>query len=254
MRPQPQQAWALVAGLAIVMTASGGWAQRPAADPEINQPFQNPDVAEYIKRFETDTREVYARREAIVRALGLKPGMVVADLGAGTGLFTRLIAERVGTGGRVYAVDIAPAFLTHIAQEARRRGHAQVQTVRGTQDSTGLPPGAIDLVFVCDVYHHLEHPGKVLASIHRCLRPGGQLVVVDFDRVEGRSSAFVLKHVRAAKAVFVSEIEAAGFERLKTTEAPALKENFFLRFGKRAPARAVEGPKQRPARAAAAVR
>lgn len=218
-----------------LLTASWGWAQRSCPgrpDPGINTPFENPNVKEFIARFEDQSREVYAQREAIVRALGLKPGMAAADVGAGTGLFTRLIADQVGPKGRVYAVDIAPAFLNHIAAESKRRGQTQVATVRGTQDSTALRPDSIDLAFLCDTYHHLEHPAWVLASIHRALRPGGQLVVIDLNRVEGKSREFVLKHVRASQAVFCAEIEAAGFQRLDTPNAPALRENFFLRFRK----------------------
>ena len=101
-----------------------------------------------------------------------------------------------------------------------------------TQDSTSLPEGSVDLVFLSDVYHHLEKPEKTLASIYRALRPGGGLVVIDFDRVEGRSSAFVLKHVRAGKAVVIKEIERAGFTAVPAPEVPRFKENFFLRFRK----------------------
>jgi len=87
-------------------------------------------------------------------------------------------------------------------------------------------------VFLCDVYHHLENPQKALASIHRALRPEGKLVVIDFNRVEGRSTEFVLKHVRASQDVFRKEIEASSFKLVPSTKAPALKETFFLRFEK----------------------
>ena len=118
----------------------------------------------------------------------------------------------MGPSGKVYAVDISQEFLDHIAAQAKTQGQAQVVTVRGTQDSTNLPPGSVDLVFLCDVYHHLEDHEKILASIHQALRPGGVLVLVEFDRVEGKSSDFVLKHIRAGQEEFRREIEAAGFE------------------------------------------
>lgn len=216
-----------------VMTASAsGQAQTkpPGLDPEINKPFADPDVKAFVARFETETREVYARRVAIVKALDLKPGMAVADVGAGTGAFTRLIAERVGPEGKVYAVDISEAFLKHLADSSEKLGQTQVQPVRATQQSTGLAAGAVDLAFLCDSYHHFENPAKTLASLRRALRKGGQLVVVDFDRVKGKSSEFVMKHVRADKAGFTAEIKAAGFEPVPAPNAPALKENFFLRF------------------------
>ena len=153
----------------------------------------------------------------------------------GTGLFTRLFAEKVGATGKVYAVDIAPRFLSHIAAESRKRGQSQVVTVLSSQESTNLPAESVDLVFLCDVYHHLENPAKVLASIRRALKRDGSLVVIDFDRVEGRSTAFVLKHVRASQGVFRKEIEANGFQLVPSKNAPPLKETFFLRFQKSMP-------------------
>jgi ubiquinone/menaquinone biosynthesis C-methylase UbiE len=201
-------------------------------DPKINEPFKKPDVKGFIKKFESAEREVYAKRDEIVAALGLTPGMSVADIGAGTGLFTRLIAEKVGPKGKVYAVDIAQPFLAHIARDAKARGHDHVVTILSTQDSTNLLESSVNLAFLSDVYHHLERPEKMLASIRRALRSGGALIVIDFDRVEGRSSQFVLKHVRASKAVIIKEIERAGFTGIPTPDAPRFKENFFLKFRK----------------------
>ena len=233
-------ALALGAGLVILAATVGRTAGQDApatttkskTDPKINEPFRKPNAKDYVKKFETESRENFAHRQEIVDALELKPGMAVADVGAGTGLFTRLFADKVGPTGKVYAVDIAQAFLDHIAADAKKRGQRQVATVLASQDSTNLPAGSVDLVFLSDVYHHLEKPEKTLASIRRALRPGGRLVVVEFDRVEGRSSAFVLKHVRAGQAVFRKEIEDAGFTAIPTPNPPKLKENFFLRFEK----------------------
>ena len=113
------------------------------ADPKINAPFRKPNVRDYVKKFETEDRENYAHRDEIVAALDLKPGMAVADVGAGTGLFTRLFAEKVGPSGKVYAVDIAQPFLDHIAADARKRGQSQVVTVLGSQDETNLPAESV---------------------------------------------------------------------------------------------------------------
>jgi ubiquinone/menaquinone biosynthesis C-methylase UbiE len=205
---------------------------QPGTDPpsEINKPFRNPDVPEYVKKFESESREVYTLRGEIVRAIGVAPGMTVADIGAGTGLFTLLFAERVGPKGKVCAVDVSPPFLKHIAAVAKKRGLEQVQVVQGTQDAINLPEGSVDLAFLSDTYHHLEQPERVLASIHRALRFGGRLVMVEFDRRPGVSTDFVLKHIRADKARFIAEIIAAGFEPIKNPDPPRLKENFFAEF------------------------
>jgi ubiquinone/menaquinone biosynthesis C-methylase UbiE len=215
-----------------LLLAAVATAQTPAPPSDINKPFQNPNVPEYVKKFEVDSREVYARRAEIVKAIRVVPGMVVADVGAGTGLFTRLFAERVGPTGKVYAVDISAPFLKHIAAESKQRGHLHVQVVQGSHDSINLPEQQADVVFLCDTYHHLEHPERVLASIHRALRPEGRLVIVELDRREGVSADFVLKHVRASKAQFLAEIAAAGFELTTTPEPPPLKENFFAELRK----------------------
>jgi ubiquinone/menaquinone biosynthesis C-methylase UbiE len=220
----------------VLMAVSWGRSQTAApptkTDSKINEPFKKPNVKEFVKKFESDDREVFAKRNEIVAALALSPGMVVADIGAGTGLFTRLFAEKVGKTGRVYAVDIAPRFLTHIAADAKKHGQSQVVTVLGTQLSTNLPREAVDVVFLCDVYHHLENPEKTLASIRQALKPEGRLVVIDFDRVEGRSAEFVLKHVRASQETFRKEIEAAGFGFESMKNLPTFTENFFARFKK----------------------
>ncbi len=233
-------ALALGASLAILAVMTGrsegqdpsGQATKTKVDSKINAPFRKANVKDYVKRFETEKRENYAHRHEIVAALDLKPGMAVADVGAGTGLFTRLFAEKVGPSGKVYAVDISRPFLKHIAEDAKKNHQDQITTVVGSQDATNLPENSVDLVFLSDVYHHFEKPDRSLASIHKALRPDGKLVVIEFDRVEGKSSAFILKHVRASKAVFKREIEDAGFRLIPTPNPPRLKENFFLRFEK----------------------
>ena len=159
--------------------------------------------------------------------------MAVADIGAGTGLFTRLIASEVGPSGKgLRGRRVQGLPRSHRRHRPDAAGQAQVATVRGTQDSTNLPPDSVDLVFLCDVYHHLENHEKILASIRRALRVKGVLVLVEFDRVEGKSSQFVLKHIRAGQEEFRREIEAAGFEPDPKFHAPRLKENFVARFRK----------------------
>ena len=158
---------------------------------EMNKQFQDPnlDISWFVDRFETDSREIYAKRRKIVEAVGLHPGQAVADIGAGTGLFSWMFAEKLGPKGTVYAVEIAPAFLKYLGEQAHKRGIEKVvKPVRSTQKTTNLAPASIDLAFVCATYHHFEHPGRVLASIHRSLRPGGRLVVIDFDLREDSSA------------------------------------------------------------------
>lgn len=215
--------------LALLMLPVAGPAMaRDGADPEINRPYRDPDFEQWVERFERPGREVYDRRDAIVAATGVKPGMRVADIGAGTGLFTLLFARAVGPTGQVYAADISPTFVSQVSQRARRENLKNVIGVVNTQTDTQLPADSIHLAFACDTYHHFEQPRAMLASIHRALKPGGTLVVIDFERIDGKSSNWVLGHVRAGKEAVIREIEAAGFHL--AADEKLLNENFYLRF------------------------
>ncbi len=224
--------WCLISLFWMVIPALAQEHHKGHSAAELNKQFQNPnlDISRFVDRFETDSREIFAQRRKIVEAVSLHPGQTVADIGAGTGLFSWMFAEKVGPKGTVYAVEIAPAFLKYLGEQAHKRGLEKVvKPVRSTQDTTNLAPGSIDVAFVCATYHHFEHPGKVLASIHRSLRPGGRLVVIDFDLRED-SSAFVRKRARAPKEVYYREIEAAGFVPIDAKPPLDLKENFFAAF------------------------
>lgn len=215
-------------------------AQQQSVRPGINKQYESPDLPTELKRLECDNREAFAHRTEIVAACKLKPGTTVADIGAGTGLFTRLLAAEVGPRGRVFAVDIAPKFLEHVAKTCKDAGLQNVTTVACTPTSTELPPGSIDVAFICDTYHHFEFPQKTLASIHQSLRPGGRVILVDYRRIEGKTAKWLMDHVRAGQEVVTQEVEAAGFKRVD--EPLSLKDNYFVRFEKNA---CVAGQRQR---------
>ena len=202
--------------------------QQTSVKPDINEPFENPDVESFIDRFERDGREVFDKREQIVQACFLKGGMDVADIGAGTGLFTRMFARAVEKKGTVWAVDISDEFLKHIEKSAREAGLSNIRGLVCDQDDTKLPPNSVDLVFISDTYHHFEFPAKTMASVYRALCRGGQLIVINFHRKEGETDEWILDHVRADRGTVMREIQAAGFGVVG--EANFLEENYFLRF------------------------
>lgn len=213
--------------LAILLAA---FASLACAQHDVNAQFRNPDYREWRSRLESEEREVYARRHAIVAAVAPKAGMAIADVGAGSGLFTMLFAAEVGASGRVYAVDIAREFIAGIERRAREERLNNVVGVLSTDDDAKLEPASVDLAFVCDAYHHFARPGPMLASIRRALRPAGTLVIVDFERKPGESPEWILRHVRAGKEDVRREIEAAGFRLVE--EVPLMRGNYFLRFRK----------------------
>ncbi len=228
-----------ILGLACVVLTIGGCrtsapdaGREQSVRPGINERYLDPalDVDQAVKQFEVESREIYTERHAITSALGLRPGMDVVDIGAGTGLFMDLFATAIGTEGTLYAVDIAAPFVEHLDQRARTLQLTNVDARLCSEDSIDLPARSVDLAFVCDTYHHFEFPMSSLESIHKALRPGGTLVIIDFIREPGVSSEWVLGHVRAGKDVFRSEIEAAGFEFVEEVSVPGFKDNYFLRF------------------------
>lgn len=200
--------------------------------PGINKAFldKDLDVQSFVDKFEVESREIFRARQRIVNAIGLKPGDRIADVGTGTGLFIEPFSEAVGKDGWVFATDIAIKFLDRAEKRIEMKSLANASAVLSGEDDIRLPPNSVNTVFVCDVYHHFEYPKQSLYSIHRALKPGGQFIVIDFERIPGVSREWTLGHVRAGKDEFRSEIESAGFEFIEEVDVEGFEENYFLRF------------------------
>lgn len=212
-------------------------AQRAENLPKgINDSFLDPDmkVEDFIKRFEIESREVFACRQQILLAVGLKPGMAVADVGSGTGLYVGAFSSAVGSAGKVYAIDIAPNFIKHLRQRAKDEKLENVEVVLCSDRDVNLKPSSVDRVFICDVYHHFEYPASSMASVHAALKEGGELILVDFNREgEGERGEWLKGHIRAPKEVFQQEIIDAGFKFIEQVDIEGFKENYLLKFTKK---------------------
>ena len=185
-------------------------------------------LEEYAAIFTGERRDVVEHKQAILEALQVEPGMRVADVGAGTGLFTFDLAQRVGAQGEVFAVDIAPQFLGHLRATKAERGATNVTVHEASPKDARLPAGSFDLIYMCDVYHHVEFPMTYMPTLRAALKEGGTLVLIDFEKVPGVTSPRMMKHVRAGKALVIEELGAAGFEVVE--EADILDENYVLRL------------------------
>lgn len=133
--------------------------------------------ADWLERVERDREE---RTDLLIEALAPRPGMVVADIGAGTGYLARRLAPRVAPGGRVVAVDLQPQMIERLRSLARRDGLANIEARAAREDDVGLDPASLDLAVMVDVYHELARPYEVLASIVRALKPDGRVVFVEY--------------------------------------------------------------------------
>ena len=205
-------------------------AEEESVRPGINSYYMDPDWQQWVNQFETPGREVYDRRFDILQASAVSPGMDVADIGAGTGLFTRLFSRQVGAEGKVYAVDISRPFVENILRESREQNLMNIEGVINSPGDAMLDAESIDLAFAVDTYHHFEYPKSMLASIHKALRSGGRLIVIDFRKQPGKSSGWVMGHVRADKEKVIEEITSAGFVQID--DKPLLRANYFLEFRK----------------------
>ncbi len=129
---------------------------------------------------EREEREREERTDLLLPMLEIKSGIAVADVGAGSGYFARRLAARVGPGGAVYAVDVQPEMVRMLEALARQPGLGQIKPVQGSATAVKLAAASIDLALMVDVYHELEFPYEVLASIVQALKPGGRVVFVEY--------------------------------------------------------------------------
>jgi len=193
-------------------------------------------VESHIKKFENpESRDIAKAVPDIMKVLkeevGLTKRSVIADMGAGTGLFLNVLSEEAKS---VFAVEISPHFQEYLRKQVKVRRLQNVTVVAGTALDPCLPPASVDVVFLCDVYHHIEYPKTVCKRLLESLRPGGRLVVIDFIRDEAvhksHPPGWILQHVRAGQEVFRAEIESVGFRLVSEPAVPSLAENYFMIF------------------------
>ncbi len=178
---------------ATVMSASGAdWLERPGRDEQ-----QKPDE--------------------IIRAMNLKPGNVVADIGAGTGYFTRRLGRAVAPTGVVYAVDIQPEMIARLKESMEKHRIRNVVPVLAETDDPKLEPNILDWALLVDVYHELQQPKATLAKLREALKPAGRVALVEY-RLEGLTALHVREEHRMSKQQVLSEWEPAGFRLVKLYE------------------------------------
>jgi ubiquinone/menaquinone biosynthesis C-methylase UbiE len=223
----------MMSSLVVALVCGWALAQETSVAPGINDNFKNPDVDRYVKMFEGESRSIFTSRHTIVETLGLKPGMAVGDIGAGTGFFSLLFSDEVGDKGTVYAVDIAQNFIDHIKTISEENGKKNIKAIVCDERSVKLPENSIDVAFICDVYHHFEYPMDSLKSIHAALKPGGTMVIVDFRRIVGFSREWTLDHVRCGIGTVIDEAQQAGFDFVEKVDL-GMDDQYVIRFVKRA--------------------
>jgi predicted methyltransferase len=193
------------------------------------QQMKNASAEELAGHFESAARPVYRYRVAILGLLQLEPGMTAAEIGAGSGFLSRMMAKEVGTTGRVIATELDEKLVRYMTERAKAEGLSNFTAVAGRVDGTGLEPASTDAVAMVNTFSFLDRPEEVLRSAVAALRPGGVLLIVDYPRSgegDARSGVDAEDVIAAAKAA------GLAFDR----ENGIVPGHFALRFRK-APAR-----------------
>lgn len=213
------------AGWFLIGTLVGfaGWT---AAGQTAHQhhPPESPDS--YLQALEDPSRAEWQQPEDVIARLDLKPGDEVADLGAGSGYFTLRMAREVGPTGRVYAIDTDPAMLEFIEKRAEEEELENIQTVLADPDNPKLGSESVDLIFICDVLHHISNRQRYYPLLARALKLGGRLVNIDFHK--RKLPVGPPEEMKIAKKDIIREAGPAGFHLVKEHEF--LKYQYFLVF------------------------
>jgi SAM-dependent methyltransferase len=159
--------------------------------------------------------------DKVMDAIGLKPGMIAAEIGAGHGRYVMQLAHRVGKTGKVYAEDINADALRHLEERCARWGIENVETVLGEVMNPKLPAGTLDLIFIISSYHHFDDPVELLRKARSALKPTGVLAIGEWVRREGESGEGTSPETMAA------QMKAAGF-RLDRTETFLEKNRLYI--------------------------
>lgn len=191
------------------MVSIVGFAQQhPGHRPD--RPHPERTAEEWIRSLENPARDEWQQPERVVESLRLKPGQSVADIGAGSGYFSVRIAREVGPTGKVFAVDIDKGLIDHLSKRGREEKLPQLVPVLSEPGDPRLAAESVDLVFICNVIHHIENRGDYYAKLKRALKPGGRLAIVDFYKREMPVGPRLEEKI--AEHDVIAELRAAGFE------------------------------------------
>jgi ubiquinone/menaquinone biosynthesis C-methylase UbiE len=205
-----------IAILGLVLTA-GLTAQ---VAKQANSTYQTEEGRKQVAAGLADpARDEKQKPRELVQAMGLQRGMTVADVGTGIGYMLPFLSRAVGRQGHVIGEDIFDDFLASAKQVAQNQNLGNVTFVKGTESDPNLPEGQVDEVLVLDVYHHFDFPDKMLAGIHKALKPGGKLVLVEYYKTpEAMPNGRAMNHIRINKPDVIKEIEGNHFHLVSERE------------------------------------
>lgn len=230
MMPMAQIFWQLIitpTGLAL-LTLVLLWVG-PAPAQEGHQHDRVPNVMEYLDRLDGHERDQDQKPAQVLDALALKPGLHVADLGAGSGYFTRRFVEAVGDTGKVYVIDIEPEALKYVEESLIHLHRSfEAEFILARPDNPKIPFASVDLIFVCNTYHHLADRTDYFRNVKSSLKPGGHIAIIDFYHDERSGELGFPKRHLVPREKVIEEMTEAGYRLAK--EHTFLQKQYFLEF------------------------
>ena len=184
------------------------------------------DSKAYIAMLEDPARDAYQKPHEVLMSLGLKEGETIADIGAGSGYFAFRFARHVGDSGRVYAVDINPDMILFMNRRIRDLKVKNVVTILAAPDDPLLMDGSIDRFFICETWHHIQNQTQYLALMKKMLKPGGQIIMVDFQKRD--LPVGPPNEMKIAREDLIKKMQTGGFPLAK--EYTFLPYQYFLVF------------------------
>ena len=184
------------------------------------------DSRAYIGMLEDPKRDAYQKPHEVMRTLDVRQGEVIADIGAGSGYFTFRLAHHVGDNGRVYAVDVSPDMILHLNRRIRELKAMNVSSILADPDDPLLPERSVNRFFFSDSWHHIENQAKYLSLIKKMLKPGGEIIMIDFHKKELPVGPPM--QMKIAREDLIKQMENNGFRLMK--EHTFLPYQYFLVF------------------------
>ena len=216
----------LIAIFALLAYPITGWPdEHKHKAPHSQQRFN--EIQKWIDIFEDPARTEWQKPDEVVKKLELKPGDTVADIGAGTGYFTRLFASAVGHEGKAIGLDIESSMVEYMKEDARKQGLKNYEARVVKPDDVELPPKSVDVIFICNTYHHIEDRVNYLKRLSRALKPNGRIVIVDFYKKPMPVGPQSVAHKISEEDV-KKEFKKAGYRLTKSLDF--LPYQYYLEF------------------------
>ena len=210
----------------VLLFSLASWAQDAVKRDKHQMHRLHRDPKSYIGALEDPKRDAYQKPREVMTALGLKSGEIIADIGAGSGYFTFRLAQPVGDKGKIYAVDVSPDMILHINRRVRELKATNVVSILADPDDPLLLDASIDRFFFSDSWHHIEAQTKYLSLVKRMLKPGGEVVMIDFHKKDLPVGPPL--QMKIAREDVIRQMETNGFRLAK--EHTFLPYQYFLVF------------------------